>query len=247
MNTARKLIANELMPVYQTTDKGEKIVDGRELHNILQSKQEFANWMKNRIEKYGFIEGEDFLTTLSKTSGGRPATDYVLKLDMAKELAMVENNEQGRKARKYFIEVEKKFKSQPNTTQLSPQLQFLIQMEQRQNALEETVTTIQDTLLNRDENWRKSINTMLNRSAFKLGGQYRDIRKKSYEILEERAHCNLNQRLRNMLDRLEQSGATKTTINNASKLDVIENDVRLKEIYTTIVKELSIGSLKVAR
>lgn len=112
--------------------------------------------------------------------------------------------------------------------------------------LGQTVTTIQDTLLNRDEDWRKSINTMLNRSAFKLGGQYRDLRKKSYEILEERAHCNLNQRLRNMLDRLEQSGATKTTINNTSKLDVIENDVRLKEIYTTIVKELSIGSLKIS-
>lgn len=121
-----------------------------------------------------------------------------------------------------------------------------VSMENRVVQMEETVTTIQDTLLNRDEDWRKSINTMFNRSAFKLGGQYRDLRKKSYEILEERAHCNLNQRLRNMLDRLEQSGATKTTINNASKLDVIENDVRLKEIYTTIVKELSIGSLKIS-
>lgn len=74
--------------------------------------RDFTNWIKERIEKYGFIEGEDFSPVLAKTSnGGRPRTEYVLKLDMAKELAMVENNEQGRRARRYFIEVEKKFES----------------------------------------------------------------------------------------------------------------------------------------
>lgn len=110
MNTARKLIANELLPVYQTTDTGEKIVDGRELHNVLNVGRDFTTWMKERIQKYGFVEKEDFSPILGKTSeqGGRPATEYILKLDMAKELAMVENNEQGRKARKYFIEVEKR-------------------------------------------------------------------------------------------------------------------------------------------
>lgn len=107
----RQIIANELIPVYQT-DTGERIVDGRELHEGLKVGRDFTTWMKERIEKYGFIEGEDFSPVLVKTSdGGRPRTDYILKLDMAKELAMVENNEQGRRARRYFIEVEKKLES----------------------------------------------------------------------------------------------------------------------------------------
>lgn len=113
----KTLIANELLPIYQTTDTGEKVVDARELCGFLNVGRDFSTWLKDRIEKYGFIEGEDFSPVLGKTSssGGRPTKEYILKLDMAKELAMVENNEQGRKARKYFIEIEKRFRSNPVT------------------------------------------------------------------------------------------------------------------------------------
>jgi phage anti-repressor protein len=108
----KQLIANDLMPIYQTTDTGEKVVDARELCGFLNVGRDFSTWLKDRIEKYGFIEGEDFSPVLGKTSnsGGRPTKEYILKLDMAKELAMVENNEQGRKARKYFIEIERRFR-----------------------------------------------------------------------------------------------------------------------------------------
>jgi anti-repressor protein len=86
-------------------------VDARDLYDFLDSKQEFANWIKNRIDEYGFVEGEDFLTNLSKTpNGGRPRTDYTLSIDMAKELAMVEKTEKGRMARRYFIACEKKIR-----------------------------------------------------------------------------------------------------------------------------------------
>lgn len=104
-----KVVANDMLPVYEN-NKGEKFVDARELHSKLLSKQEFSNWIKRRIENYGFIESEDFLTTLSKSSGGRPSVEYTLTLDTGKEIAMVENNEIGRAIRKYFIEVEKKVK-----------------------------------------------------------------------------------------------------------------------------------------
>lgn len=104
-------VANELIPVYKT-DLGEHVVDGRELHKFLNIGKDFTTWIKDRIEKYGFTEGEEFSPVLVKTSdSGRPRTEYILKLDTAKELAMVENNEQGRNARRYFIEVEKKLKS----------------------------------------------------------------------------------------------------------------------------------------
>ena len=92
-----------------TEENGEQLVSARELHEFLESKQEFTNWFKNRIEKYGFLENEDFMTILSK-SGGRPQTNYILKIDMAKELSMVEGNEKGSQARRYFLNCEKKLK-----------------------------------------------------------------------------------------------------------------------------------------
>ena len=55
------------------------------------------------------MEGKDFLINFSK-SLGRPSKEYIISLDMAKELAMVENNERGRQARQYFIEVEKRYR-----------------------------------------------------------------------------------------------------------------------------------------
>lgn len=111
MFAQRKLLTNEMVSVYES-DSSEKIVDARDLHGFLNVGTRFNDWISRQIEKYGFVEGEDFYSFLSKTSerGGRPTTDYILKLDMAKELAMVENNEQGRKIRKYFIEVEKRFR-----------------------------------------------------------------------------------------------------------------------------------------
>lgn len=107
---------------------GKQAVNARELHQKLGSKQRFADWIKNRIEKYGFVENQDyevfhkimknsndvgnqdyevFKENLKNSNGGRSRIEYALSLDMAKELCMIENNEQGRLFRKYFIEVEK--------------------------------------------------------------------------------------------------------------------------------------------
>lgn len=76
----------------------------------MESKYQFANWIQERITKYGFVENQDyevFKENLKNSNGGRPQTEYALSVDMAKELSMVENNEKGRLARKYFIECEK--------------------------------------------------------------------------------------------------------------------------------------------
>ncbi len=134
-------------------------------------------------------------------------------------------------------------------TGLSPQLQLLIamehrqlQIEQRQQQTESQLTTIKETFLQRDDNWRQKITGMLNGAAPRFGG-HREVRTESYRLLEERAHCKLNTRLANLKERLAEQGATKSKISDANRLDVIEADPRLKEIYTTIVKELSIGTL----
>lgn len=89
-------------------------VDARKLHQFLESKQEFSAWIKARIEKYDFKENQDFIIfdNLIKNSGvGRPSSQYALTLNMAKELSMVEQTDRGRKARKYFIECERKLKT----------------------------------------------------------------------------------------------------------------------------------------
>ena len=97
----------------QFDNKSIATVNARELHAYLESKQKFADWIKGRIQKYDFLENQDFcvINLGSKGQGGHNAVDYHISIDMAKELSMVENNEQGRKARRYFIECEKRAKT----------------------------------------------------------------------------------------------------------------------------------------
>ena len=105
-----KVFQDGLIKVYEN-DRQEQLVDARELHTALNNKRQFSDWIKQRIEQYGFVENVDFATyskKKKKPQGGRPTIEYALTLDTAKEIAMVENNEQGRKIRRYFIEVEKK-------------------------------------------------------------------------------------------------------------------------------------------
>lgn len=90
---------------------GQRAVNARELHTFLENKRQFADWIKQRIEQYGFVENQDyevFHNFVKRETGGSTRTEYALSLDMAKELSMVENNEKGRMARKYFIQCEKK-------------------------------------------------------------------------------------------------------------------------------------------
>lgn len=107
-----ELIKFDLQP---KTINGEKIntINARLLHKELESKQQFTDWIKNRIEKYGFIEKEDyirfhnFMKGDENGYGNKKTTEYYVSLDMAKELCMVENNEKGRQWRKFFIECQK--------------------------------------------------------------------------------------------------------------------------------------------
>ena len=104
---------HELIPLQLQTIDGNAVetVSARELHSFLESKQDFSNWIKNRIEQYDFVENQDFIT-LNKKIERTVRIEYHITLDMAKELSMVERNEKGREARKYFIECEKKLKEQ---------------------------------------------------------------------------------------------------------------------------------------
>lgn len=93
---------------FELGGRSVRAVNARELHAFLGNKDHFATWIKDRIKQYDFVEGRDF-ASFSEVSekGGRPSVEYALTIDMAKELSMVERNEQGKKARAYFIECER--------------------------------------------------------------------------------------------------------------------------------------------
>lgn len=105
-----KVVENGLVVVYEDAQQ-RTVVNARELHAFLESGWKFADWIKDRLEKYGFSRGDDyevFLEIQKNPKGGRPTTEYLLTMDTAKEIAMVENNEKGRQVRRYFIECEKR-------------------------------------------------------------------------------------------------------------------------------------------
>ena len=98
----------QLIPISE--NNGKRAVNARDLHQFLESKQEFANWIKNRIEKYGLVENEDYVVfdnLVKNSKGGRPQVEYALTVEAAKELSMVEGSEKGKQARRYFIACEK--------------------------------------------------------------------------------------------------------------------------------------------
>lgn len=100
-----------LVPVF-AGPLSHQLCNARDLHAALGVGRDFTTWIKERIEQYGFVDGEDFKLDSPKRGnqsgrgGDRRSRDYHLTLDMAKELAMVENNDRGREVRRYFIRVE---------------------------------------------------------------------------------------------------------------------------------------------
>jgi anti-repressor protein len=103
---------NELINV-TLNENHEPVVSARQLHETLEVKTEYKKWFK-RMAEYGFAENEDYLRVTQKcpTLGGlQDMTDHVIKLDMAKEIAMIQRTDKGKEVRKYFIQVEKDFNS----------------------------------------------------------------------------------------------------------------------------------------
>ena len=114
---AERLNSTEILSLHshiineQTCDT----VDAKELHTYLNVGRDFATWIKARVNQYCFEEGLDYLIISRSPKRGRgnrgASKDYFITLDMAKELAMVERNEKGREARRYFINCERQLKA----------------------------------------------------------------------------------------------------------------------------------------
>lgn len=130
------------LPQVQEHYELTQAVNARELHAFLQSRQQFADWIKNRIADYDFVENQDFVCVsenyeTQRADGQRGVVtkkEFYISLDMAKELSMVERNEQGKQARKYFIECEKRLQATMPQTYIEA-LQALLDSEKQKQAL----------------------------------------------------------------------------------------------------------------
>ena len=81
-------------------------VSARGLHEQLHIETPFKKWI-DRMCDYGFEESKDFWTKMSKSTGGRPSTEYELSIDMAKQICMIQRSPEGKRIRQYFIDLEK--------------------------------------------------------------------------------------------------------------------------------------------
>jgi len=124
--------------VIQKDFNGEKkrFVNARELHNWLKVGRDFSTWIKDRIEKYDFTENLDYFIAFPQFGDGLKPNktgrivdskkgtilpkEYILSVDMAKELAMIENSEISKQVRKYFIRVEGEFKKVMRIATMDP-------------------------------------------------------------------------------------------------------------------------------
>ncbi|MEK5038824.1 antA/AntB antirepressor family protein [Sporosarcina sp. FSL K6-3457] len=93
---------------------GEILVSGRDLYSFLEVTERYNSWFE-RMLQYGFIEDADFASVKSFTvvnnGAKREIDDHNMKLDMAKEIAMIQRSEKGKQARQYFLHLERMWNS----------------------------------------------------------------------------------------------------------------------------------------
>lgn len=243
------VIENELVPVYETST-GEKVVYGSELHEVLGVRTPYKDWSTRRLNDIDAVENEDFEAAQICAPSGQTKKDHIIKLDIAKEMAMLERNEKGKEVRRYFIRVEKKYKVASLATQeLSPQLQVMInlEIEQKRQAekiehVEERIESIREVVAIDTTSWRDDTGRILRKIGMECGDSksYQDVRAESYQLLEKRMGVNVKQRLTNKRRRMADEGVCKSKRDKLNYLDVIADDKKLVEGYTAIVKELVI-------
>lgn len=153
---------NDLIRITQTQINGTEVnsVNSREIYEYLEIDTPYAMWIKRAIEKYDFEENEDF--TINKFVNGKATqSDYIVTMDMAKELCMVSNTQKGKETRKYFISIEKQSKRVLTT---SEQIALLAQGHQD---TEKRISVLEET--KRLENWQeRSLHDAKNKKVYEI-------------------------------------------------------------------------------
>lgn len=136
---------NDLIKITKQIIGSETInsVNARETYEYLGlAKGQFSRWIKSAIEKYDFIENEDYITIDTNVEGVK---EYIVSLDVAKELCLISNTPKGKETRKYFIQIEKSYYQQNKILTTSEQIILLAQGHQE---VEQRLTQIEHKIEN---------------------------------------------------------------------------------------------------
>lgn len=168
-------------------------VNSRDIYEYLEVKTEYRIWINRAIEKYDFVENEDFQAVQKRTPSGQTTIDYIVTMDMAKELCMVSNTEKGKETRKYFIQKEKEA-NQPKILTLEDlvhQSSLLVQNKLKEQEakliqVEKKIEDIKDIAYNKvEEATSLVINSMTNEKQPKDGYFSKKVYQNRYGMSEQ--------------------------------------------------------------
>lgn len=227
----------ELIPI--TEKDGKRAVNARDLHAFLGSKQDFSTWIKARIDKYGFIESVDYQSFhkfVEREIGGSMRIEYALSIDMAKELSMVEGNERGKQARKYFIACENKLKEV--TRKVLPEnyldaLKALVATEEEKQAL-----LLENMKLSDENQYRREVIEGLVEDI-----SLADMRQRITQIIQKGGIHNIRSDWNRLYWEFDKKYHINTTVRmnnrlfNGSRMDFIDKELNMiPELYELTCK-----------
>lgn len=237
-------MSNELVTIV-TNEQGQKLVSGRELHSVLEIGRDFTTWIKRMIV-YGFEENVDY-TVFTQTGvnpkGGRPQVDYILTLDMAKHIAMVQRTEIGMRVRNYFLECEKqvievKRDSYMIEDPIKRAERWIEEQKERKQLmienqkLEEEVIHKDDIINGLTQNvtladQRQRINRVIRHGA---KGRYAERYALLYKEFEDKYHVSLTKRMKRDIE----NGVCRKSINRMDYICDVMN--MTDELYQLLAK-----------
>ncbi len=162
-----RIFSEDVIPVYDT-DTGEKVVLGRELHEKLKIKTPYHIWFPRMVE-YGFVDGTDYFTenkNVHREDGRKMPQvqiDHIIKLDMAKHIAMIQRTPEGMEIRQKLIELEKNV-SVNQFAGLSKELQAILVIDQRTMKQEQRISALENTMTidyNQQRVLKRVVNTVV--------------------------------------------------------------------------------------
>lgn len=162
-----RIFSEDVIPVYDT-DTGEKVVLGRELHEKLKIKTPYHIWFPRMVE-YGFVDGTDYFTenkNVHREDGRKMPQvqiDHIIKLDMAKHIAMIQRTPEGMEIRQKLIDLEKNV-SVNQFAGLSEELQAILVIDQRTMKQEQRISALENTMTidyNQQRVLKRVVNTVV--------------------------------------------------------------------------------------
>ena len=237
---------NELIKI-EINENNEQIVSARELHKFLEVKTRYNDWVNKRVKEYGFIENIDFIAITQKkvTAQGNTSEyiDHLLKINMAKELAMIENNDKGRVIRKYFIDCENKWNSPEMILMKANQIQHRMiqsykkELDDIRLELDYNKEIIKGITENIDLYQKRII---LGRVVKHKGANFRERWNELYKCFRETHHIDLKARMQGYnAAQIKRKDECKSILDYADKFGHIDDLYKIAlKLYETDMEEI---------